>query len=87
MLERDVMAYLKKRVEAAGGEVRKLRWIGRSHAPDVLVLLPREHFFVEGKKPGGKARPGQLREHNRLWASGVQIFVLDSKESIDELLK
>lgn len=35
-----VRAYLKQRVEALGGEVRALRWIGRRHAPDVFVMLP-----------------------------------------------
>ena len=40
MLERDVEDYLVKRVEAMGGEVRKVQWIGRNSAPDRLVMLP-----------------------------------------------
>lgn len=40
MLEREVEAYLKKRVKELGGEVRKVQWIGRRAAPDRLVMLP-----------------------------------------------
>jgi hypothetical protein len=38
--ERDIEAYLVKRVKAMGGEVRKVKWIGRNFAPDRLVVLP-----------------------------------------------
>ena len=87
MLERDVMAYLKKRVKEQGGEVRKLKWIGRSHAPDVLVLLPGNSFFIEGKRPGAAARPGQVREHVRLRDSGLRVVVVDSKEAVNIILR
>jgi hypothetical protein len=40
MRERDIEAYLVKRVKALGGEVRKVKWIGRRGAPDRLVMLP-----------------------------------------------
>ena len=40
MRESKVEKYLIKRVKELGGEVRKLQWIGRSHAPDRLLLLP-----------------------------------------------
>jgi hypothetical protein len=68
MLERDVEKYLVKRVEELGGEIRKVKWVGRSKAPDRLVMLPPlEHngknfkwrksrtYWVELKKPGGLA--------------------------------
>ena len=41
MRESKVEKHLIKRVKELGGEVRKLQWIGRSHAPDRLLLLPR----------------------------------------------
>lgn len=37
--ESDIEKYLVKQVKAAGGEVRKVQWIGRSGAPDRLVML------------------------------------------------
>lgn len=40
MRERDVEQYLVEQVKAKGGEVRKVKWIGRNGAPDRLVLLP-----------------------------------------------
>ena len=40
MKERDIEQYLVKRVKALGGEVRKVQWVGRSSAPDRLVMLP-----------------------------------------------
>jgi hypothetical protein len=79
------MRHLVKRVKAKKGEVRKLKWIGRSHAPDVLVLLPGLHLLVEGKKPLAKPRPGQMREHQRLRDSGFTVYVLDSIAAVDDL--
>lgn len=40
MKERDIEAYLVKRVKALGGEVRKVQWVGRQNAPDRVVMLP-----------------------------------------------
>jgi len=40
MPERDIRKALKKRVEAYGGEIRAVAWLGRAHAPDVLALFP-----------------------------------------------
>jgi hypothetical protein len=39
--ESDIERYLVKRVKALGGEVRKVKWIGRRGAPDRLVMMPR----------------------------------------------
>ena len=47
MLERDVEDYLVKRVKAMGGEVRKVKWIGRRGAPDRLVMLPETWKTVQ----------------------------------------
>lgn len=41
MKERVIEAYLVKRVKALGGEVRKVQFIGRTGAPDRLVMLPQ----------------------------------------------
>lgn len=61
--ERDIEAYLVKRVKELGGEVRKVKWIGRNSAPDRLVMLPGNGFstahgvasytiWIELKAPG-----------------------------------
>lgn len=61
MLERDIEAHLKERVKALGGEIRKVKWIGRNKAPDRRVMLPQRMdakgawrsrgFWVELKNP------------------------------------
>lgn len=85
MRERDVHAALVARIKALGGEVRRLSWLGRAHAPDVLVLLPfhRRHILVEEKRPGETPRPGQQREHTRLREAGLEVLVISTPAEID----
>lgn len=40
MRESDIEDYLVKRVNAFGGETRKVEWVGRAKAPDRVVMLP-----------------------------------------------
>lgn len=86
MREREVEAHLVKRVRELGGECRKVEWIGRHGAPDRFVMLPDGCCWVELKAPGQKAKPHQLREHDRLRARGQIVLVIDSIESVDEWL-
>ena len=85
MIEADVEGYLTRQVVAAGGEVRKVQWIGRNGAPDRLVLFPArsEHHLVELKRPGGKPEEHQKREHKRLRSAGFRVFVIDTKAQVD----
>jgi hypothetical protein len=82
--ERDVERQLIKRVKAAGGEVRKLMFIGRRGAPDRLVLLPdRVPLFVELKAPGGRVSRLQDVEHRRLREKGARVMVIWKVEEIE----
>lgn len=47
MKERDIEAYLVERVRELGGEIRKVKWIGRRGAPDRLVMLPATYKTVQ----------------------------------------
>lgn len=92
MRERDIEHYLVKRVKAMGGEVRKVKWIGRRGAPDRIVMRPltsdRDYeptIWVELKAPGKKAEPYQLREHARMRRMGQRVEVIDSFEGVDRL--
>lgn len=76
--EGKVVADIKRAVKALGGETRKVEWSGRRGAPDLLVLLPGCHFFVEAKAPGQKPRPEQEREHERLRKAGFDVYVIDN---------
>lgn len=87
MREAQIEDYLVDRVKAIGGEVRKVKWIGRRGAPDRLVLLPGTSIWVELKAPGQLAKPHQQREHNRMRAMGQTVVVIDSLDDIDNLLR
>jgi hypothetical protein len=92
MRESQIEDYLVQRVEAMGGEVRKVQWVGRRGAPDRLMMLPicarraPRTIWVELKAPG-KTPPGyQLREHERMRLMGQRVEVIDSLAGVDELL-
>lgn len=84
-LERDIEKHFVRQVKKRGGEVRKVKWISRAHAPDRLALMPTWHFLAELKRPGEKARAGQLREHARLRRAGFKVYVLDTIERVNDL--
>lgn len=86
ILERKIEAHLVCQVRKRGGEVRKVKWIGRRGAPDRYVMLPGSSAWVELKRTGVKAEDHQLREHNRMIASGAVVVVLDSKSAVDDWL-
>ncbi|HNB05035.1 MAG TPA: hypothetical protein PKV97_03825 [Thauera aminoaromatica] len=100
--ERDIERHLVLRVKAAGGEVRKVQWIGRRGAPDRLVMLPARRLsntldcawcnprglaiWVELKAPGVQPEPHQRREHERMRAMGQRVEVIDSLQAVEALL-
>jgi len=101
MRESLIEAHLVKRVKELGGEVRKVKWIGRKGAPDRLVMMPCRPtavlntwddfekeclIWVELKATGGKPDPHQLREHARMRNMGQRVEVIDSIEAVEELL-
>lgn len=86
MLERDVENYLVRRVKQLGGEIRKVIWLGRNHAPDRRVMLPDNCFWAELKRPNAEPRSGQVREHKRMRRMGERVEVIDTIERVDEVL-
>jgi hypothetical protein len=92
--EKKIETYLKKRVLETGGRIRKLKWLDRNGAPDRFVWWPEEKkgrgpvaAFVEVKAPGKKPTVQQYREHARLREDGLDIWVVDSKEDVEYLVK
>ena len=86
MRESQIESYLVERTKAAGGECRKLKWISRHGAPDRLVMLNGKAIFIELKAPGEKAKPHQVREHERMRRMGLRVEIVDSCERVDEVL-
>lgn len=85
MKESDIEAFLHARIKALGGVYRRMRWIGRKHAPDDFVMLPGRHCMIECKRPGEVAEPGQAREHEAIRASGCAVHVVSSYADIDSI--
>lgn len=84
--ESDIESYLVERVRDMQGEVRKVKWLGRHGAPDRIVMVPGRTLWVELKAPGEKAKPHQVREHERMRRMGQHVVVVDSFEGVDEVL-
>lgn len=98
MRESDIEDYLVEQAKAKGGEVRKVKWIGRHGAPDRIVMLPPtalgegirlpgKTLWVELKAPGEKPKPHQVREHERMRRMGQRVEVVDCFERVDEVLQ
>ena len=91
MRESEIEKYFVKVVKSLGGEVRKVKWIGRRHAPDRVAMFPcpTESFvgdtlWVELKATGEGPTEGQVREHRRMRKMGQQVFVFNSIGGIDK---
>lgn len=84
--ESDIESYLVERVRDMQGEVRKVKWLGRHGAPDRIVMVSGRTIWVELKAPGEKAKPHQVREHDRMRRMGQHVVVVDSFEGVDEVL-
>lgn len=88
MRESAIEGYLVRRTHAHGGVAYKFTGPGRRGVPDRNVHLPGGvQFYVEVKATGEEPTPGQLREHERLRALGARVYVVDSKEDVDAVLR
>ena len=84
--EGKVVALIKKRVKAAGGEVRKCAWENCRGAPDLLVMLPGIHAWIEAKTETGKLGPHQTREHTRMTTAGCKVYVVFGEDQAQALV-
>lgn len=88
MRESQVEEHFVIRVAETGGIQRKIAYIARRSCPDRLVGWPNgKTGLVEMKRPLGKAREDQEREHNRLRRCGFRVDVLDTIEAVDAYVK
>lgn len=63
--------------ERNGWIARRLQWINRNAAPDVLFSRDNVTILVEFKRPNGELDPQQERERKRFAACGTTIFKVD----------
>lgn len=88
MRERDVEKYLVERVERLQGRADKFVSPGLNGVPDRLVKLPLwPAFLVELKKPGEPLKTHQVEVHKDMRRAGWDIYVVDTIEGVDDLLK
>ena len=86
--ERDIEEYLREKAKALKGKAYKWTSPGNNGVPDRIVMLPGARIiFVELKAPGKDATPIQKLQHKRIRDLGFQVFVIDSKQGVDELIK
>ena len=85
--EKKTESYLVEQVNKRGGMCIKLLPFLLAGLPDRLVLLKKFMCFVETKSEGQKPRKIQLCMHNKIRALGFDVYVIDKKEQVDNLMK
>jgi hypothetical protein len=86
--ETKVETYLCEQVEERGGLCEKHVSPGLVGVPDRLITWPcGVMHLAETKAPGKKPRPKQARDHARRAKRCVTVYVLDTKEKVDEYIK
>jgi hypothetical protein len=79
--------YLKKQSEKLGFLCYKFTSPANSGVPDRLIIGHGATFFVETKAPGEEPRKLQKCVINRMIDHGARVYVIDNKDSVDELLQ
>jgi len=86
MLEQSVEQHLRKRVIAAGGMCRKWVCPGHSGAPDRIVVLNKQIWFIELKRPGGKSSRLQREFQSELRKQDCNVIAIDCKELVNDFI-
>ncbi len=88
MNESDVRKYFLKLAAKNGCRVDKFTSPSNRDVPDELLTTPwGEMHLVELKRPGGKLRPGQVRDHAARRQLGVYVRVLADTVQIDQFFR
>ena len=88
MSEKEIENYLVRKIKNKKGIAYKFTSPGNSGVPDRLCLLPNgKIFFVELKSPGKKPRALQVNQITKITKLGQRVYVMDSKEKVDEVLE
>lgn len=86
MLEKEIEAYLVRRMRVLGGECYKFVSPARRGVPDRMCVFPDgKVVFVELKAPGKKPTKLQEVEMQKLRDLHQTVYVIDSKEQVDNL--
>lgn len=87
MRESTIETYLKDELLEIGIIAYKFVSPGRRGVPDrICVGAFPVIFFVETKAPGETLEPWQVREIKKLKDKGYEVWIIDSKEGVDDLV-
>ena len=88
MREKEIERKLVETIKKQGGIAPKWVCPGLDGVPDRLIFLPKGRFaLAELKAPGEAPRPLQESRHRLLRKLGFKVFVIDSEEKIEEMVK
>jgi hypothetical protein len=84
--ENKVEKYLDEEVVLLGGLTRK--WVSNVvGAPDRIVILQGEVWFVEVKTVDGRLSDVQNREHARLLKAGAKVATVYGRNGVDNFME
>ena len=86
-MERDIEAYLVKRVKALGGMAYKFVSPSNRGVADRLVVLPGQIWFVEVKQENGRMTALQALFIEQMKRMGHNAIVVWNKEDVDALVE
>lgn len=87
LLEAAVESHLEKRMKRLGGRAFKFPPAVKGN-PDRIVVFPFGRiFFVELKRAGKRPEPAQALWHERAFAMGHVVHVIDSREMVDDFIE
>ncbi len=87
MRESKIESYLRKQSKQYGFICYKWVSPGTNGVPDRILVGHGLTLFVETKAPGKVPRKQQELRHKELRQHGARVYVADTMESIDTLLK
>jgi hypothetical protein len=87
--EKDLQRYLILRAELHDIYARKVQAVGHTGFPDVFLARRGRIVLVELKSPTGRGHLSrkQEKEIERLRNEGVNVYVIDSYEGADDVIK
>lgn len=84
--EAYVETYLRDSCREEGYLCMKFVSPANAGVPDRIIIGNGEVFFVETKARGQKPRPSQVAMIKTMQEHGAEVWVIDSREGVDELL-
>lgn len=86
-IENDIEKYLVRQIKRIGALCYKFTSPGTRGVPDRIILYRGNVFFVELKRSGGKPRKDQLKIMEKFNDQMMPIFIIDSKEKVDNFTR